>query len=163
MPDDVILVRAWSGPWETAAERTGFALAEVAVYRDGTVLADISPVADARDVRAVQLREAELEELLAGIAEASPVPVDRASSLRFNSGCADAGVQVIWVRSGGRPVEQAVYCLDTRFLAPGDAVPESAVALSRILDDLQLLVEEGPHIATDKLMPLVPAAPFVGG
>lgn len=72
MPEDVILLRAFSGPWRDPTERTRQAPAEVAVYRDGTVLANVSPVSDIRDVRAIQLGPDELAELMSNIADAEP-------------------------------------------------------------------------------------------
>jgi len=156
-----MLLRAFSGPWELPTERSGLAPAEVAVYRDGTVLADVSPVWDIRDVRAIQLRPEELAELMNSIVDAEPQAVDHASSA--NSACFDAGVQVIQVRVDGEPTELAIYCLDTRIPIVLEGTPESAVVLSRLLDDLQQLVSERPALTTDKPMPLVPAAPHTGG
>jgi hypothetical protein len=125
------------------------------------VLANVSPVWDVREVRAIRLGRDELAELTSDLADAELRSVDRASSV--NSACADAGVQVIQVRTPDRLAELAVYCLDTRIPIILEGTPESAVILSQLLDELQQLVSERQAIPTDKRMPLVPVAPHTGG
>lgn len=161
MPEEVVILRAYSGPWENASERTGFASADVVLFRDGLVIADVSPIFDVQDIRAVQLEAEELAEVLEAIAEAAPIPTDRASSR--NSGCDDAGAQVIRVNLPDGGVEIAIYCLATDIPVVPTGTPEFAVVLSRLLDDLEQLAADRPTVSTDRRLPMVPSAPQTGG
>lgn len=164
MPDDVLLLRYFSGPWEHPSERRLTTLASTVLFRDGTVVADMNPVCCDPDLRIIRLHPEEMEAVTSRIGALAPItPVDRASFLRFNSGCADAAVQVINVRVGAEPVEVAIYCLYTRLPHRPAGAPESAVELSRILDDLEDLVAARESVPVDRPLPVVRMAPHSGG
>jgi hypothetical protein len=161
LPEDVLLLRAWSGPWEDPDERLGQVRAAVVVYRDGLVVADVSPVADRQEFRAAQLDKAELIALEAHLATLHPSPFDHASSR--NSGCMDCGVQVIRVRIGDRAVEMSVYALATEINVVPEGTPRSVVELSELLDQLGAMVPHRPAVPFARPIPIIPAAPQVGG
>lgn len=160
LPDDILVLRAWSGPWEDPRERVGRVRATLVVYRDGLVVADASPVGDRQEFRAARLDKAELIALHSRLALVQPVSFEHASSL--NSGCMDCGVQVIRVWNGDRAIEIAVYGLSTQIDVVPDGTPPSAVALSE-LDELEGTMADRPAVAFDRPIPLIPAAPQVGG
>jgi hypothetical protein len=161
LPDEVLLLRAWSGPWDDPGERVGRVRAVIVLYRDGLIVADVSPVGDRQDFRATQLGPAELANLRARLANVAPIPFERASSR--NSGCADCTVQVIQVRDGDRVTEIAVYGFSTEINVVPEGTPVSAVKLSELLDELGDIVAAHPPVGFDRPIPVVPAAPQVGG
>jgi hypothetical protein len=75
----------------------------------------------------------------------------------------DCGVQVIRVRISNRTIEMAVYGFSTQIGASPEGTPLSAVALSELLDELEALVTNRAAVPFDRPIPLVPAAPQVGG
>lgn len=157
----ILLLRAWSGPWEDPSERTLGELAQVVLFSDGLVIADVSRVGNAREWRSTRLSQDELDAVVEAVADAEPRAVQRASGQ--DSGCADAAVQVIQVAGADGVVELAQYCLSTEIGLVPPNTPESVVVLSRLLDELEEQVEDGPAETTAALVPMVRVAPLSGG
>lgn len=158
---EILLLRAWSGPWEDPSERTLGELAQVVLFSDGLVIADVSRVGNAREWRSTRLSQDELQAVVEAVADAEPAPIQRASWQ--DAPCADASVQVIQVAGAGGVIELAQYCLSTEIAFIPPDTPESVVTLSRLLDQLEERAADGPLETTATLVPMVRVAPLSGG
>lgn len=159
---DLLVLRAFSGPFVDHAERIEEASPEVAVFDDGLVVARIED-----EYRAIQLTDDEMEEVSEELELANVEPLAAGGAVdAIPFGCADCAVTVIRTDVGGDTVEAAAYGLDTDLpdsYVSGLPYPRGLVAVSRLLDALRDRFASADSIPFSGELPMVPVAPFMGG
>ena len=132
----LVAVRAYSAGFSTQEERRDDVSADVALFDDGLVLADVGEFPDRRNV-AVQLTRPEIDGYLARIQSLDLadlfVPYDPA----FHTASL---MTVIRVDDGTDPIEVAVAGLLSNVVEPA-GVPRSAVEIDLLMSELKDLAE----------------------
>ena len=146
----LVAVRAYSAGFSTEGQRTDDVSADVTLFDDGLVVADVSEFPDRRYV-AVQLTRPEIDEYLSRIraleVQDLSIPYDPA----FHS---TSLMTVIRIHDGTDDIEIAVASLLAQVAEPAD-VPQFAIEIDLLMSELKELAEaEGQPYSGD--VPTVP-------
>lgn len=163
--NDVLVLLAYSGPWQDQSERNRPATPFLTVFDDGLVVGDVAERPEDVSLRATRLTDGELADLRRLLDAADLEPFAAPSSID-GPACADCAVTIIQTDINGPTVEAAFYGLDTtlppKYVASLPYAPE-IIDLVRRLTELHGLVGEREPIVLDRDVPRIPAAPFSGG
>lgn len=149
----------YSPEFKYPEERTEQKEADIVVFSDGVVAANVNPnTNEPPTYAAIQLTDDELADIRQQLEEANLETVSVSVTDATEIGAFDALTAIILAQSDDGPVELVAPGLYTRS-QPGDAFPAELVAIDRLLNDLEERVQAGDAVPADHEIPKVAIAP----
>ena len=157
--EDLLLLRVYSPEFSYPEERTEQKLADVVLFSDGVVAANVNPNTNEAPVyAAVQVTNDELAEITAQIADADLADVSIDVKDATEIGAFDALTAIILAQTDEGLVELVAPGLFTLH-EPASAFPPEVVAIDKLLNDLKDRAQGGGTVPDDHEVPTVLVAP----
>jgi len=157
--EDLLLLRVYSAEFSYPEERTEQKLADVVLFSDGLVAANVNPNTNEAPVyAAVQVTNDELAEITAQIADADLADVSIDVKDATEIGAFDALTAIILAQTDEGLVELVAPGLFTLH-EPASAFPPEVVAIDKLLNDLKDRAQGGGTVPDDHEVPTVLVAP----